>query len=62
VSDAQFALMTAESNEARAVFDLYLAYAELERAEGRPVPLPPSGVSPNRLSLGPDGRGQPTSP
>ena len=40
VSDAQLALLTAESGEARATFDLYLATAELARALGRPVPLP----------------------
>ncbi len=42
VSDAQLALLTAESGEARATFDLYLATAELARALGRPVPLPSS--------------------
>jgi outer membrane protein TolC len=41
-SDAQLALLTAQTNEARAVYDLYLASAELARALGRPVPLPPS--------------------
>jgi outer membrane protein TolC len=40
VSDAQLALLTAEGGEARAVYDLYLATAELARALGRPVPLP----------------------
>ena len=44
VSDAQIALMTARTNEARAVYDLYLAAAELARAQGNPIPLPPSGV------------------
>jgi outer membrane protein TolC len=63
VSDAQLALFTAETNEARAVFDLYLSYAELARAEGRPIPLPPSGIAPARLTLAPDIRGQtPSSP
>jgi outer membrane protein TolC len=42
VSDAQLALLTAESGSARATFDLYLATAELARALGRPVPLPSS--------------------
>jgi outer membrane protein TolC len=42
VSDAQLAQLTAETNEARAAFDLYLAAAELARSLGRPVPLPPS--------------------
>lgn len=40
VSDAQLALATAQTNEARATYDLYLATAELARAQGRPVPLP----------------------
>ena len=62
VSDAQVALFTAESNEARAVFDLYLAYAELARAEGRPIPLPPAGVAPPRLTQAPTVSGQTSSP
>jgi len=40
VSDAQVALLTAESGAARATFDLYLATAELARALGRPIPMP----------------------
>jgi outer membrane protein TolC len=40
VSDAQLALLTAQSNEARAVYDLHLAAAELARALGRPIPVP----------------------
>ncbi len=40
VSDAQLALLTARTNEARATYDLYLATAELARALGRPVPAP----------------------
>ncbi len=40
VSDAQIALMTARTNEARSVYDLYLALAELARAQGKPIPLP----------------------
>jgi outer membrane protein len=42
VSDAQIALMTARTNEARSVYDLYLAIADLARAQGRTIPLPPS--------------------
>ena len=42
VSDAQYALLTASTNEARAVYDLYLAQAALARALGRPIPLPPA--------------------
>jgi outer membrane protein TolC len=45
VSDAQLALATARTNEARATYDLYLATAELARARGRAVPLP--GAAPN---------------
>ena len=40
VSDAQLALLTARTGEARATIDLYLAAAELARALGRPVPIP----------------------
>ncbi len=40
VSDAQIALMTARSNQARATNDLYLAALGVERALGRPLPLP----------------------
>jgi outer membrane protein TolC len=48
VSDAQLAQLTAETNEARAAFDLYLAAAELARSIGRPVPLPPTVRAPLR--------------
>ena len=40
VSDTQIALLTARTNEARAVYDLFLAGAELARAQGKPIPLP----------------------
>ncbi|HUP88048.1 MAG TPA: TolC family protein, partial [Longimicrobiales bacterium] len=40
VSDAQVALMTARTNEARSIYDLYLAIADLARAQGRPVAVP----------------------
>lgn len=40
VSDAQLALLTAQTGEARATIDLYLAAAELARALGRPAQLP----------------------
>jgi outer membrane protein len=42
VSDAQVALLTAQTNQVRTTFELYLAGAELARALGRPVPLPPT--------------------
>ena len=52
VTDAQLALATAQSGEARATYDLYLATAELARALGRPIPFPPStpATSPVRRS------------
>lgn len=40
VSDAQLALLTAQTGEARATVDLYLAAAELARSLGHPLPLP----------------------
>ena len=43
VSDAQIALMTARTNQARSTNDLYLAAAGVERAYGRPLPLPGGG-------------------
>jgi outer membrane protein TolC len=45
VSDAQLALLTAETTEARATYDLFLASADLARALGRPVPVPSSASS-----------------
>jgi outer membrane protein TolC len=52
VSDAQVALLTAQTNQVRTTYDLYLAGAELSRALGRPVPLPPTTprVQPVRAS------------
>jgi outer membrane protein len=52
VTDAQFAMLTAKSNELRALLDLYLATAELARVRGRPIPLPTGGVLPVRASSG----------
>lgn len=48
VSDAQLALLTAESGHARATYDLYLAAAELARALGRPIPMPATTRAPTR--------------
>ncbi|HZI42016.1 MAG TPA: TolC family protein [Gemmatimonadaceae bacterium] len=45
VTDAQLALATAQSGEARATYDLYLATAELARALGHPIPFPPTRAS-----------------
>lgn len=50
VSDAQFALLTARSTDARAVFDLYLAVAELARVRAEPIPLPDGTTVSTRLS------------
>jgi outer membrane protein TolC len=52
VSDAQFALLTAQSNEARTVYDVHLAAAELARALGKPVPLPGSVPAARTTSSG----------
>jgi outer membrane protein TolC len=52
VSDAQVAMLTAQSGEARAVYDLYLASAGLAYALGRPIPFPPS-VTPVRTTSAP---------
>ncbi len=54
VSDAQFALLTAQTDEARSTYDLYLASASLARALGRPIPIPAGFNSPARTSLKPD--------
>ena len=50
VSDAQLALLTAESSEARATIDLFLATAELARTLGRPIPMPPAGAPQRRTN------------
>jgi len=52
VSDTQLALMTARTNEARAVYDLYLAGAELARAQGKPLPLPVTSPNEPRRTVG----------
>jgi hypothetical protein len=52
VTDAQFAMLTAQSNELRALLDLYLATAELARVRGRPIPLPTGSTIPVRSSSG----------
>lgn len=45
VSDAQLALLTARTNEARAAHELYLAAAGVARALGRPIPFPGGAAS-----------------
>lgn len=54
VSDAQLALLTARTNEARSLIDLYLATAELARSLGRDLPLPAS-AAPTPASTEPPG-------
>jgi outer membrane protein TolC len=54
VSDAQLALLTAQTNEARAIYDLYLAAAALARAQGREIPLPAPAATPTRPPTTPD--------
>ncbi len=44
VSDAQLNLVRAEVNAARAIYDVFLAAAELARTTGRPIPLPDGGA------------------
>ena len=41
-SAVQLQLLIAKSNEARSIFDLYIAAADLARARGTPIPLPPT--------------------
>jgi outer membrane protein TolC len=45
VNDAQFSLLTARVNAARATIDYYLAAAELARSHGRPIPPPPTRLA-----------------
>lgn len=40
VTDAQYAMLTAQSNEVRALVDVFIATADLARIRGRPIPLP----------------------
>ncbi len=44
VSDAQLNLVRAQVNSARAIYDVFLAAADLARATGRPIPLPDGGA------------------
>lgn len=45
-SSVQLQLLVAQTNEARSVFDLYIAAADLARARGLPIPLPPTRPAP----------------
>jgi outer membrane protein TolC len=44
VSDSQLQLLISQTDEAQSAVDLYLAAAELARAQGRPIPLPGGSV------------------
>ena len=57
VTDAQYAMLTAQSNEIRALFDVYLATAELARVRGRSIPLPTGATIPVSSSSGLISRG-----
>jgi outer membrane protein TolC len=59
VSDAQLALTLARTNEARAVYDLYLAAAGYARAIGRPPQLFDLPATTIRTSLPPSGKRAP---
>ena len=45
-SAVQLQLLVAQTNEARSIFDLYIAAANLARARGLPIPLPPTRPAP----------------
>jgi outer membrane protein TolC len=45
-SAVQLQLLVARTNEARSIFDLYIAAADLARARGLPIPLPPTRPAP----------------
>ena len=46
VSTVQLQFLIAQTNEARSIFDLYIAAADLARARGLPIPLPPTRPAP----------------
>lgn len=56
VSDAQLALLTARTNEARANHELYLAAAELARSLGQPIPFPDGSTAPAPTNTDSDAR------
>ena len=47
-SAVQLQFLVAQTNEARSIFDLYIAAADLARARGLPIPLPPTRPAPSR--------------
>ena len=46
VSAVQLQLLVAKTNEARSIFDLYIAAADLARARGLSIPMPPTRPAP----------------
>ncbi len=58
IDDAQLALLTAQTDEARAGFDLYVAAAGVSRSLGRPIILPDSDVRSLGPPAGPSGAGR----
>jgi len=46
VSAVQLQFLVAKTNEARSIFDLYIAAADLSRARGLPIPMPPTRPAP----------------
>ncbi|MGI8497300.1 MAG: TolC family protein [Gemmatimonadaceae bacterium] len=63
VSDAQVALLTAQTTGARSTYDLFLASAGLARALGRPIPLlPGASLTPRRSGIGATSTGTTSAP
>lgn len=52
VSDAQLALTTAQTNQARSIYDVYIAAVSLAQTQGRPLPLPSTDNAPNQSTGG----------
>jgi outer membrane protein TolC len=44
VSDSQLQMLISQTDEAQSAIEVYLAAAELARAQGRPIPLPGGSV------------------
>jgi outer membrane protein TolC len=52
VSDAQLALTTAQTNQARSLYDVYIAAVALAQTQGKPLPLPSTGNPAPPMSAG----------
>ncbi|MEO7103032.1 MAG: TolC family protein [Gemmatimonadaceae bacterium] len=52
VSDAQLALTTAQTNQARSLYDVYIAAVSLAQTQGRPLPLPSTDNASNQSTGG----------